>query len=126
MSAGSESGMAGCAFRLMWVRWLAVSLSLVVTGCGAKLQPVRGKVTLQDGTPASGGLVVFEGRIGDEVVTARGDIQSDGSYELGTHAPGDGTAPGKYQVLVAPPPMVNADAPMRSPFNTKYSDFKTS
>ena len=46
------------------------------------------------------GLVVFERVGGGEPIVARGQIQSDGTYELSTHKPGDGVPPGKYKVLL--------------------------
>src|SRR5437764_1356216 len=99
---------------------------VAVTGCGAGLQPVRGTVKLPDGKPAAGSQVVFEGGLEGKKVSARGDVQSDGSFELSTYKPGDGVPPGKYKVQVNPPPMVNAEAAYVSPFNAKYSNFETS
>jgi hypothetical protein len=90
------------------------------------MQPVRGKVTLPDGKPAANSQVVFEGPIGGKVVSARGDVQADGSFELSTVHPGDGVAVGKYRVQVNPPPVVDAEAAQRAPFNPKFSDFSTS
>jgi hypothetical protein len=101
-------------------------LALVFAGCGPGLQPVRGKVTLPDGKPAAGSQVVFESDQDGKKISARGDVRDDGSYELSTFKPGDGVPPGKYNVQVNPPPMVNAEAPAASPFNARYSNFQTS
>src|SRR5438094_9903388 len=95
-------------------------------GCGAGLQPVRGTVKLPDGKPAAGSQVVFEGGPEGRKVSARGDVQTDGSFELSTNKPGDGVPPGKYKVQVNPPPMINPEAAYVSPFNAKYSNFQTS
>ena len=100
--------------------------ALVLTGCGGGLKPVHGKVTLPDGQPAAGSLVVFESEGEGNALTARGEVQADGSYRLGTLQPGDGVPPGKYRVLIAPPAAANAEAPTRPPFPAKYSDFQTS
>jgi hypothetical protein len=81
-------------------------------------------VTLADGQPLTKGLVIFEGKEGDKPVSARGDIQPDGSYRLSTHRPGDGAPPGKYQVLISP--RIDVDAPEPLPFDSRYTDFKTS
>jgi hypothetical protein len=93
------------------------------------MYPVRGKVTLADGQPVTEGMVVFE-RKGEakEAVTARGEIQADGSYRLSTYRPGDGALPGAYRVLVAPKSDPNAvDRPAQPPpFDPRYADFKTS
>jgi hypothetical protein len=104
-------------------------LLFVAGGCGGGPQPVRGKVTLEDGTPVSKGMVVFESMAGDAKITARGDIQADGTFKLGTYKPGDGVPPGRYRVLVAPrEDMEDIDSPNRKPpaFDPRYSDFKTS
>jgi len=90
------------------------------------MAPVHGKVTLGDGKPAAGSQVVFESDQEGKKVTARGDVQPDGSFELSTFKPGDGVPPGKYKVQVNPPPMINAEAAYVSPFNAKYSNFATS
>jgi hypothetical protein len=108
---------------------LLLLLSALV-GCGGGLHPVRGQVTLDDGTPLTKGLVVFESTEGEPPLTARGDVQADGSYELSTHKPGDGVPPGKYRVLVSPRDHDNIDGlegPRRPPaFDKRYADFSTS
>jgi hypothetical protein len=108
--------------RLALAGWIA----LFAVGCGPRLEPVRGKVLLADGQPAVGSQVVFEGQFEGKAITARGDVRADGSFEMGTYAPGDGVPPGKYRVQVNPPPVVNADAPMQLPFAKKYANFETS
>jgi hypothetical protein len=85
-------------------------------------------VTYPDGQPVTAGTVVFESKDSSKPVTARGDIQSDGRFRLGTHKPGDGALPGKYRVLVAPKYDPNAvDRPAKPPpFDPRFADFKTS
>jgi hypothetical protein len=111
-----------------WRVWAALLLLGLGAGCGSGLQPVRGKVTYPDGTPVTEGTVVFESTEAEKAVTARGQIQPDGSYELGTHRPGDGAPPGKYRVLVAPKNDPNAvDKPQRPPaFDPRFAAFNTS
>jgi hypothetical protein len=105
---------------------VAPLLLLVGTvGCG-RYYPVHGKVTLDDGTAVTAGMVVFETKDVEKPVTARGDIQPDGSYQLSTERPGDGVPPGRYRVLVTPPPQ-GADAPpQKPPFDMRYASFATS
>ena len=108
-------------------RVLSIALLLFsVAGCGGGLHPVQGKVTFEDGTPLTIGMVVFESTDG-KTITARGDIQADGTYCLGTKRPGDGVPPGKYRVLIAPREDISAAAPERSlTFDKRYTDFSTS
>jgi hypothetical protein len=103
-------------------------LLLGAIGCGPKLYPARGTVTYPDGSPVTEGLVVFESKDQEKTTTARGEIRSDGSFELATFKPGDGARPGKYRVLVAPKFDPNAvDRPSKKPpFHSRYGEFKTS
>jgi hypothetical protein len=107
-------------------RPVAVVLLFGVLGCGSRPYPVRGTVTLEDGTPVTAGTVVFEQRDAAKPSSARGVIQSDGKFELSTQRPGDGVVPGMYRVLVAPPAQPPDQAPVRPPFDTRYTEFATS
>src|SRR5262245_25965830 len=96
-----------------------------LTGCGPRQYPVQGKVTLEDGSPLTRGMVVFEGTDGAHM--ARGMIQPDGSYELSTARPGDGARPGRYRVLVSALDMADVpDEQKALPFDVKYTRFQTS
>jgi hypothetical protein len=91
------------------------------------MHPVRGSVTLEDGTPLTRGLVIFERVEGGPPLTARGNIQSDGRYELSTETPGDGVPPGRYTVSINP--LDTSDIPDEQkvlPFDAKYLNHKTS
>jgi hypothetical protein len=70
-----------------------VCLAVVLTGCSGNKQ-VKGKVTLTDGTPLVRGHVVFE----KEGFSARGEIQPDGTYVMGTLKDDDGVPAGEYTV----------------------------
>jgi hypothetical protein len=110
---------------------VALVLALGVTaGCGKGRYPVRGKVTLEDGTPLTKGLVVFESTEEKPPITARGDIQADGTYQLGTDKPGNGVPAGKYRALVSPRDYENIDGlegPRRPPsFDPRFADFSSS
>jgi hypothetical protein len=91
-----------------WLRVAAVGCALAAAGgCGGtNLYPVRGTVAFKNGapfTPLVGGQVVFEPLEPAAKESARGEIQADGTFRLGTYRSGDGARPGKYKVLVMPP-----------------------
>ena len=105
----------------------AALIALAVAGCGGGLHPVRGTVTLDDGTPVTKGLVVFERVDGGPPVTARGDIKGDGSYELSTNKPGDGVPPGRYKVVLNSMDLSDVpDEQKELPYDTKYLSPRTS
>src|SRR5262245_9468266 len=117
-----------CSSRPRW--WAAIAtagLAMAMAGCGSRMYPVRGAVTLQDGAPRAKGLVIFERFEGGPALTARGDIGPDGHYELSTENPGDGVPPGKYRVSINP--LDTSDTPDEQkvlPFDVKYLNLKTS
>ena len=96
-------------------------LALAASGCGPRMYPVKGTVTLEDGSPLTRGLVIFERVDGGPPVTARGDIQPDGRYELSTENPGDGVPAGRYRVAINP--LDSSDVPDEQkvlPFDHKF------
>jgi hypothetical protein len=110
-------------------RWcVALLLLFGVLGCGSSNYPVRGKVTFPDGTPLTEGMVVFETKGDGAAVTARGEIQADGSFELGTLKPRDGAPAGTYRVLISPKTDPNAvdKRPGPPPFDPRFTEFATS
>ena len=90
-----------------WFRWWPV-LVLGLLCCGAcgpqnrPTYPVSGKVVFGDQTPLSTGGVVIMESIPDAglPVGARGVINEDGTFEMGTFGERDGAVPGKHQVLI--------------------------
>ena|SRR5215218_8772694 len=110
-----------------WAAAAAACLLFGLAGCGPHMHPVRGTVTLEDGTPLTRGLVIFERVAGGPPLTARGDIQADGRYDLSTEAPGDGVPAGRYRVSINP--LDTSDVPDEQktlPFDVKYLSQKTS
>ena len=106
---------------------IAALVGLVAAGCGGGKYPVRGTVTLDDGTPVARGLVIFERTEGGKQITARGEIQPDGRFEVSTDKPGDGVPAGKYRVLVnALDPSDAPDEQKKLPFDFRYQKFETS
>jgi hypothetical protein len=109
--------------RAVAVAVLAVGLS----GCGSGKYPVHGTVALDDGTPVTRGLIVFERVDGGPPATARGNIGPDGQYALSTDKPGDGVPLGRYKVLVNPMDLSDVpDEQKNIPFAFKYLKFETS
>jgi hypothetical protein len=74
---------------------------------------VTGIITL-DAKPLAFGSVIFEPIGGQRL--AKGHIQADGSYELGTYAQKDGAVLGPHRVAVIAREPLPADAP-RNPVN---------
>ena len=110
-----------------WWAAVAMILALSVAGCGSGMYPVRGTVTLEDGTPLPRGLVIFERVDGGPPLTARGNIQAGGRYELSTERPGDGAPPGRYKVAINP--LDTSDVPDEQkalPFDIKYLNLNKS
>ena len=68
----------------------------VTIGCSQNVS-LRGKVTFSDDdAPLSTGAVCFE----SETMVARGELQADGSYVVGSDAPKNGLPPGEYRVYI--------------------------
>ena len=105
--------------------WLTL-LAFCVVGCGDRMYPVRGIITLSDDTPLTKGLVIFERIEGGPPLTARGNVKADGRFELSTVRPGDGVPLGKYKMVINP--LDASDAPDEAKvlaFDVKYVNFGT-
>ena len=96
--------------RSLWLSVVAASM-VALCGCGGTGKvPVRGTVVFEDGSPAkemAGGTVIFE-LIGG-TVSARGEIQPDGTFQLTTEKKNDGVLPGRHRVAVTEPPPEDFD-----------------
>ena len=73
---------------------LGVCLLLLV-GCGKNVQ-VKGKVTFEDGSPLTTGMVIFQAGS----TQSKAPIEEDGSYVVGTLKADDGLPRGTYQVYI--------------------------
>jgi hypothetical protein len=96
--------MARPFFR--WPVLLAVVLALILlASCGGRrTYPVEGQVVFTDGVPLSGGFVQFEPKDPEAPpVTARGEIQENGTFRLSTFKEGDGALEGEHRALITPP-----------------------
>lgn len=95
----------------------------LLSGCGRKQFSVAGKVTLADGRPLTGGMVLFEKVDTEERISAQGSILADGTYRMGWTAEADGLPEGKYVVMVTPelPRSPDRPPPDWPPFNPRFS-----
>jgi hypothetical protein len=73
------------------------ALAVCVGGCGGDTVAVHGTAQ-HEGQVLSTGRVVFTPLGGGK--TAFAEIQSDGTFQLGTERPNDGAVPGKYRVMI--------------------------
>jgi hypothetical protein len=103
---------------------LLLAILLLILGCQRTVvyipqtQEMRGYVSFKDGKPVTGGVIEFR-HLRDPSLRAVGTIQRDGSFELKTLAADrqlNGIPPGRYEVLVAPPPeMGQTHSPYKFP-----------
>lgn len=116
---------------------LAVCLSLVtfITGCGSGQRSIYragGKVTFANGAPLTHGWVSFRQVEGEPKMTARGEIQPDGSFQLTTYDAGDGAILGRHQALVVAPIAQNTRwgpanvAPPAPEIHERFENFESS
>ena len=105
---------------------LLAIFSALLAGCDSAGQTYSagGKVQFDDGTPLSKGLVTFRLADATEAVTARGPIQSDGTFTLTTFTAGDGAKAGKHQALVVVPIIEGYTGP--PPINRKFNSYEMS
>lgn len=75
--------------------FLLLATVMVVSGCGGNVK-VKGVVKYANGEPLPGGVVNFT----DGTNNYRGEIQTDGTFEMRTFKPGDGIPKGTYQVFL--------------------------
>jgi hypothetical protein len=121
-------GMGMRHYRLTW----PVFMVAVFVGCGrGELRTYRagGTVSFPDGTPLAGGVVEFASTDPKHPVTARGEIQSDGTFALGTFTPGDGAIEGEHRAVVVPalPPGVHNKTPaMLRIIHPRFLGYETS
>ncbi|WP_020475360.1 hypothetical protein [Zavarzinella formosa] len=74
---------------------------LMFAGCGEPaLYPVKGRVMFQGKPMAGGGSISFM-PVGDQPgKTAGGEIAPDGTFEMMTNKPGDGSMAGEFRVVI--------------------------
>jgi hypothetical protein len=86
-------------------RGLAAGLGLLIlAGCGGN-QTVRGKLVYADNEQPVAELAGFDVTFTSEKlgISARGTVQADGTFQLGTDKENDGAPPGEYVVTLTQP-----------------------
>lgn len=116
--------------RVVVCLWCIV-LAVVLCGCGSgdKLETyhVTGKVTLQDGKPMAGGMVIFHSV--EHKISASGVISEDGTCQMmSTYQPEDGAVAGQHRVaIIAPRFPIDPQNPVPPPtIAPKYNNPATS
>ncbi|MBM3997193.1 MAG: hypothetical protein FJ303_24035 [Planctomycetes bacterium] len=109
---------------------LAIGAVLIVTaiGCGPARYPVEGKVVYENGEGMpGGGTIIFE-PVDTAAKSARGNINDDGTFKMGTFAEADGVIEGKYRVAIMPTPPRNPNKPPKGypPIQKKYTHHEKS
>ncbi|QDU77225.1 hypothetical protein Pan97_42870 [Bremerella volcania] len=93
--------------------------SLGLLGCsgnGGATEVVTGTVTFTDGSPVSGGTIIFADT--QKNSSSVGYIQEDGTYTLGTFGESDGAPQGNYKVTV----IGSSDYGKSSPISSKFAN----
>ena len=114
--------------RLRFALLLLALVALCLVGCSSGMYPVEGQVRFADGRPATelaGGFVTFQSLAAD--ISSQGVIDEEGRFRLSTRQENDGAYPGKYRVLVSPPPF-HGNERQQAPeiVDRRYSDFQSS
>ncbi len=90
----------------------AVTLAMLVAGCGGSVGDVTGKVTYKDKPVTSGTVVV----LGKDGIPKSGSIQPDGSYRV------VGVKSGEARVMVSSPPLVAVAGSVKDGAKAEASD----
>ncbi len=110
-----------------------VAVLLTAAGCSDQRETyiVHGMVVYPDGQPVTKGTVEFEAIDEERPITASSEIDTDGTFQLGTFAPKDGAVPGRQRIAVITDAEIGTEAE-RPEFlppplvASRFSEFKTS
>ena len=83
----------------MTLGWTFLFVVLLFSGCTSEGVSFTGRVTFDDGTPVTGGTVVFE----SGATQYDGQLRADGSYSLGGNTERSGIPYGTYAIAVVVP-----------------------
>ncbi len=98
-------------------------------GCGGPTtHSLAGRVVYAHDQSPAGDLVGYTvtAVCSDPPLTAVGEVQSDGSFELSTFQEGDGAVAGKYRVALGAPLPFGDEPPPPSPIDARYGDLDKS
>jgi hypothetical protein len=94
----------------------AVAVVAVTLGCGpsdqVRVYPVKGVVNFEGKPMKGGGSIAFIPTGGQAGAAPGGEIKEDGTYELMTYKPGDGSMAGDFRVAIT---QVTVKEPEASP-----------
>ncbi len=112
---------------------LGLLVVALATGCNQRPPTylVHGMVVYPDGKPLTKGTVEFEAMNQSKPITATGEINSDGSFQLGTFEAKDGAIAGTHRVAVISDFVIGTgvERPDEIPppkLHPRYREFKTS
>ena len=91
----------GSAFPSLFMTCLAIAMAVSVSGCHSDqlpTYPVEGTIEFQDGSYPKFGSIEFYSR--KHQINARGSINRDGTFTVGTYAVNDGAVEGRHKIIV--------------------------
>ncbi len=97
----SRSKLAGCRFQSLIVVCLAILLLPNLAGCNSDqlpTYPVEGTIRFKDGSFPKFGDIEFYSST--HRINARGKINRDGSFTVGTYESNDGAVEGTHEIIV--------------------------
>ena len=97
----SRSKRASTRFQSLIVLCLAITLLPSLAGCGSDqlpTYPVEGTIRFKDGSFPKFGDIEFYSAT--HRINARGKINRDGSFTVGTFDPNDGAVEGQHEIIV--------------------------
>lgn len=97
----SHNKLASFRFQSLFVACLAMLVLTCLAGCSSDqlpTYPVEGTVRFKDGSfPKFGDIEFYSGT---HRINARGKINRDGSFTVGTYDPNDGAVEGKHKIMI--------------------------
>jgi len=88
-----------CCLALLML-WVSTCLVGCIDDDHLLTYKVTGKVVFPDGSPLKGGWIILESP--KEGLAARGVIDADGTFQVGTYSQSDGAVAGKQLVAITP------------------------